>query len=179
MAFIERYNSEADEFWGKTDKLLEELEALQRETQAISCPCQDPDCPFRSKNGTTSLHRNRVMESHNSIRIRRSGTYDGFSNGNVMSPERKKDCEVATEGEDPFDDSYEFKRNTIFRRPRRKPLQGFKSYPLYPVTRTRLSLPRVPIYTPSGRSMSLPSSSFSFPCGEFERLPQNGLSASW
>ena len=67
---------------------MNEVEELHRDTQAIICPCNKSDCPFRTENGrynnlsTTSLTHLNWRESHEDTPARKTGTYNGFANLN-------------------------------------------------------------------------------------------------
>ena len=164
MADVMRYNSESKVFWQKTEALLNELQDLQKDIQLIDCPCSNPDCPFNSKNrSSTELYFQfpNVNFTHVHPRVRKNGThYNGFSNGHSSMPmlgmRIMEDCEVAHDEPTPFSDvTYKFKRAKPVRRRKHTSLQMTQSLPP-----ESLPVPLPPIYSPSGRSISMPTCAF-------------------
>ena len=104
-------------FWKKTKELMNEVEELQRDTQAIICPCNKADCPFRTENGrcspsTQSFSTHLNWRESDDTPARKVGTFNGFANLN-------EECESDLDG-NLSDGDYTFRRNVPSRKTRRK-----------------------------------------------------------
>ena len=146
-------------FWKKTKELMNEVEELQRDTRAIICPCNKPDCPFRTENGrcspsTQSFTHLNWRDSSNDTPARKFGAYNGFANLN-------EECESDLDG-NLSDGDYTFSRNVPSRKTRRKHTSFSQTSLKFLRDRSThlLALPSQPSYSYrslSERTASLPS----------------------
>ena len=143
-------------FWEKTETLLNELEELRRDTQAIFCPCNKPDCPFTAENGKSSSPTKPTTclnwrSTHYTPRTRKASTYNGFTHKRV-------DCEVDLEGTLSSSD-YTFRRSGPSRKGRRNHTSLTQTLSLTSASHMFLK-PPPPLLSPktlSERCTSLPS----------------------
>ena len=147
-------------FWKKTEELMNEVEELQRDTRAIICPCNKPDCPFRTENGrcipsTQSFTHLNWRDSSDNTPARKFVTYNGFAN-------LREECESDLDG-NLSDGDYTFSRNVPSRKNLRRKHSSFSQSSLK-FLRDRsthlLALPSQPSFSYrslSERTASLPS----------------------
>jgi len=142
---------------------MNELEELRRDTQAIFCPCNKPDCPFTAENRkssspTVSSTCLKLRSISLTPRTRKPSTYNGFTRV-------REDCEVDQEGTLSCND-YTFRRSGPSRRGLRRTHTSLtQSLSLTSGSHMYLKPPQPPLSPNnlSERSTSLPSISCNHP----------------